>query len=282
MNLISVEIPRSVSTIEDGAFDGCKKLFEIYDLSLLDLKIGADSHGGVAKHAKIIHKSSEESSILREDGEFLFMSNAGKNYLVSYLGSDSSVALPEKHEGNTYSVSDYALSGIKTIKSITVSNGVKSIGKYAFSDMPYLESISFGAGGCSSLTSASCAFDRSGNDTLGITVTFEAGVSSVPAYLFFGEESANIRSIIFAEGNKCETIGACAFKDLTKLVYISLPKTLKYIETLAFSGCVSLNSIKLSGIWNCSKLTFDSAQSEILTAEYFTKTYSSYKFSRIS
>ncbi|MBQ9069956.1 MAG: leucine-rich repeat domain-containing protein [Clostridia bacterium] len=285
MNILSISLPQSLEKIEDGAFDGCLKLVEIYNFSSLSISAGGDGNGKIGKCAKAVRNDGVTESILSEDENgFVFMNTSGAYYLIAYVGNGTDVALPENYEGGSYSVYDYAFSGNGNITSLTVSEGVKSIGKYAFSGLMSLTVLNFNAVSCGALSSDSNAFYTIGESTVGVTVRFGKNVTAVPAYLFNSSATESgkpkIISVSFEEGSKCSEIGAYAFANLDSLECLSIPNSLKCIEKFAFYGCNSLREVATSGIWYADAQVLDFAASLELTATYLTKTYASSKLER--
>lgn len=77
-------------------------------------------------------------------------------------------------------------------------------------------------------------------------MVFGNKVKSVPAYAFypeFSDEVPNVTSITF--GNCVEIIGTYAFQSSSGLKYVSIPKSVKTIDTYAFFNCKNLYSIQI-------------------------------------
>ena len=143
-------------------------------------------------------------------------------------------------------IPEYAFDGIKSLKKVTITDGVTSIGDHAFND-------------CSNLTE----------------ITIPASVTSIGDYAF--SDCSNLQKITFAEGSQLQSIGFSAFSGCTRLTEISLPSTLTTIESYTFSGCTSLSSITIpetvtsigsSAFSDCTSLTKISLPSTLTTIEY--------------
>lgn len=140
-NLIKIIIPNSVTSIGNAAFGGCYKLVEVYNLSTLTIEKGSDSNGGVGYYTLAIYTSlSEESKAFTDENGFQFYKNGETCYLLGYTGNEIELTLPQSCHGKNYAIYQYAFTNYKNLTSITIPNGVTSIGEQAFS-------------GCTSLTS---------------------------------------------------------------------------------------------------------------------------------
>lgn len=128
--LTSMTIPKNVESIGENVFYTCPRLVEIINHSYVRIK--ADS-------AFEIH-NDDVSKIDNVDG-YLFYTYKNTNYLISYVGQDTELTLPTDYKGEEYVIHDHAFYSFRNITSITVSDGVKSIGKSAFGYCRELTSI---------------------------------------------------------------------------------------------------------------------------------------------
>ena len=116
--------------IGENAFFTCPRLVEVINHSYIN--VGVDS-------AFEIH-NGDTSKIDNKDG-YLFYTYKGTNYLVSYIGRDTELTLPDDYNGEEYVIHNQALYGLRNVTSITISDGVKSIGQAAFAYCRELTSI---------------------------------------------------------------------------------------------------------------------------------------------
>ena len=65
-------------------------------------------------------------------GDFLFSTAYSKNNLVKYFGNDTEIILPDNYKGEYYSIGSKAFENCDNITSVVISDGVISIGNYAF------------------------------------------------------------------------------------------------------------------------------------------------------
>ena len=120
----------------------------------------------------------------------------------------TSVTIGMKNIGNTFS-------GFSSLKTVTILDGVESIGGSAFQ-------------GCSSLTS----------------LTIPNSVTSIGDYAFVG--CSNLTSLTIP--NSVTSIGGSAFSGCSGITSITIPNSVTSIGSSAFSGCSSLASITIPNI----------------------------------
>ena len=174
-----------------------------------------------------------------------------------------------------------SMSNIDNAKSVTIANGVTSIGNYAFSKLSNLTSIEIPSSvtsignyafyNCSSLTSIEIpsSVTSIGNSAFsgcsGLTsVTIQEGVKSIGNSAFswcssltsieipssvtsIGDSAfsscSGLTSVTIQEGVK--SIGSKVFSDCKSLTSIEIPSSVTSIGNSAFSGCRSLTSIEI-------------------------------------
>ena len=277
--LRSITVGKSLSLIEDFAFDECYSLLEIIDHSHnLSFEPSAEeANGGIARYALDVHDG--ESKIV-VDGGYLFYTAEGKSYLVGTTLTDSELVLPTKYNDEDYAVYHHAfylndtltsvemVGGITEIgasafakctalSSVTLSEGIASLGERIFSECTSLESIAvpnsvntiygYAFLGCSSLASVSLGDSldvlRGGaftECTSLVSVVIPAGVTEI-SHLF--TDCTSLERVELPEGLKA--IKWRCFENCTSLAEIELPSTLEEIGERAFSGCTSLKAIEL-------------------------------------
>ncbi|MBO7242648.1 MAG: leucine-rich repeat protein [Alistipes sp.] len=176
----------------------------------------------------------------------------GTVYYGAFSGCSSltSITIPE----GVTSIGDGTFYGCSSLTSITIPESVTSIGYDAFSDCSSLTSITipegvvsienFAFSGCSSLTS----------------ITIPEGVVSIGGNAFAG--CSSLTNITIPEG--VTSIGYRAFAGCSSLTSITIPEGVVSIENYTFSDCSSLTSMTIpesvtaigSGVFSdCSSLT---------------------------
>lgn len=131
--LLSVKIPRALTTIENGAFDDCWKLIEIENNSLLDITIGSSDYGGIAYYAKnIYHPLTGSSNLFVEENGCMFYSDQLVCYLVNYCGDQENIRLPDTFNGRNYTIYSGAFFLSLTLKNIIIPSNVMIVAKDEF------------------------------------------------------------------------------------------------------------------------------------------------------
>ncbi len=252
--LISITVPNSIISIGNEAFSFCDRLIEIYNLSSLNIIIGNSDNGEIGNHVKIIHTSlGEESNLIIKDDYLFFKDNANKYYLIGYYGTETDLVLPNDIEGHPYDIYNEALSGLSTIKSITIPEGVTSIGEYAFEDCNILENI------------------RLPNSLEHIGYGAFYGYNNLQYYeydngSYLGNEENPYLVLIKVKSmdiSSCEIhrdtkiISNSVFENCSSLTSITIPNNVKHIGENAFAYCSGLTSIVLpNGVKRLGKRAF--------------------------
>ena len=136
--LTSVTIGNSVTSIGSSAFHQCTSLKIVINNSALDIVKGSTNYGYVAYYAIDVYKGRDVID------DFVFSKKDETDYVVVYTGSDSQVTLPANYRGGSYGVAAYLFYNNTTVKSITLSNSVTSIGDYAFNGCSNLNVVYIG------------------------------------------------------------------------------------------------------------------------------------------
>ena len=147
-NLSQVILPSSLTSIEYGAFRECSMLIEVYNLSDMELTIGSNDNGYVAKYAFVVHKSMNEEPLKEvKIGNFTYLNSGDLWMLKKYSGNDNVLTLGEfEYNGKkitSYTIAGRAFSYCSSLKELKIENAVKSIASYAFEDCYNLEKVSF-------------------------------------------------------------------------------------------------------------------------------------------
>ena len=242
----SVVIPSSVTSIACGAFYGCSSLERI-TLPLVDDNVndgstypfghifGTKSYGGVSS-VKQFYKHNEGT-------------NTNYYYIPSSL---KSVTI------NGGNICDYAFYNCTGLTSVTIGNGVTSIGDYAFYNCQSLANVTIG----NSVTSIGydafykCTGLRSvtipdsvtsigelafGNCTGLTSVTIPDSVTSIGSSAFYN--CTGLTSVTI--GNSVTSIGSYAFGNCTGLTSVTIPDSVTSIGSSAFDNCTGLTSVTI-------------------------------------
>ena len=159
-------------------------------------------------------------------------------------------------EGVT-SIGDYAFSYKPYLESVAISNTVVSIGDHAFEMCEYLTSITIPN---SVITIGEYAFRECGIEspalgnsvsTIGVgafsnchlkSLVIPNSLKAIPEFAFYG--CTYLETVFF--GDSLVSIGTDAFKLCTALTTLEFPSTLQSIGCEAFWDCYSLHSVRFS------------------------------------
>ena len=219
-NIVSVNIPDSVTTIEDGyinadgeclgAFVNCERLQSVV------MGNGVTSIGNYAFYGC-------DNLIYNEYDNALYLGNKDNTYVVLISAKNKDITSCEINE-KTKVIYEKAFFGCSSLTSITIPDSVTSIGWGAFAR-------------CSSLTS----------------ITIPDSVTSIGESAF--SECSSLTSITIPES--VTSIGGFAFARCSSLTSITIPNSVTSIERSAFSGCISPREVNYKGTeeqWNKIKI----------------------------
>ena len=269
--LSSVTLPESLTSIGYLTFKECKSLSSIFINAttppIEDFGFGLGGNKNTSLY--VPDNSVEAYSTAHGWNEFTVLGQSSAKQFeidgikykvtsfttheVAVTGGDdkTQIVIPNKvnYAGIEYTVTSieyWAFSNCRLLSSISLPQGLRSIGNYAFSYSPYLSSIylpatvtEIGTGvfnGCSSLESINVA--SSNQNYLSIDgVLFTKDKKSLICF----PERKYAQSYIVPD--KVTHINDGAFSDCTSLSAITLPEGLTNIGTNAFKNCAALSSI---------------------------------------
>ena len=214
-NLASITLPESLKTIEHGAFEECNSLENITIPSGVT-KISITSIA-CAKLESI--NVSADNKVYSSENGVLF--NKDKTELIRY---------PEAKVGDSYtvpssvvSIATFAFSS-SNLKSITLPNGLKSIGGAVFSLCEELRNLNI-----------------------------PDSVTDLGAAAFV--RCSELTTVVIP--NSVSKISYNTFVDCGSLKSVAIPTSVKSIEERAFDGCSSLSDIYYGGTfaqWNAVEI----------------------------
>ena len=247
--ITSITIPNCVTSIGSEAFAGCKNLKTVINYSRLTFEKGSTSNGYVGYYADKLFNAPNGEII--DNFVFGFVENTPT--LAGYLGDDEEIVLPDNYRGELYAIGAKAFYKCKNLKSVTISDGVTSIGEGAF-QASSIENVTIG----NNVTSiGNNAFNGC---TLLKSVTIGNSVTDIGEYSFF--ECRSLENIIIP--GSVTNIGQSAFYYCTSLTSITIPNSITTIEETAFANCTSLNkltignsvtNIEYKAFYNCNKIS---------------------------
>ena len=203
--LTSIRIPKNVTEIGDEAFDSCSGLtgVDITDLSAwCKISFGYDTANPLVVVGKLyLNGTLVTDLVIPSDVTNISNVFAGYTELTSVTLSEGVV-----------SIGDYAFSGCTKLASATIPQSVKSIGKKAFYQCK--------------LTS----------------ITLPGNIESIGDYAFY--QCAGLKSLSFSQGIK--SIGDYAFSECINLRSLYIANTLTNLGFEAFYGCTALKSVTMA------------------------------------
>ena len=186
--------------------------------------------------------------------------------ITDYDGMASSLSIPSAINGHTVKQIDTgALSDNRIITSVTIPNGVTTIGFSAFNGCIKLEKIKF-----SSNLDTVCenAFNNTkwfNNQSNGLVYVGKV------AYKYKGDMPRNTKITVKSD---TVSISESAFKDCANLTAILIPSSVKHIDKYAFYNCQGLTKLNFNdGIERIENEAFGSC--EKLTSVNFSETLKS-------
>lgn len=199
-----------------------------------------------------------------QDGYWTYEMTSGGLKITAYTGQETDVVIPDEIGGYLVTtIAGKALADNYTMRSLTIPEGISSIGGEAFRGCTGLSRIVFNAKNCTvpdvwvyDGSKGAGVFSGAGSSSAdGLTVVFGPKVTKIPDNLFntastaeyglSGFPFAYVTAVEFPETLK--EIGANAFRSCQLLEAVSLGDAVKRIGSNAFQGCTGLISLSLGG-----------------------------------
>ena len=244
--LMSVIIPNSVTKIGEWAFFDCSGLTSVTIPNSVT-SIGEYAFSGCSGLTSVVFNAENCSTM-------------GSLYFPVFEGckSISSLTIGE----GVKTIPAFAFKHLRGLTSVTIPNSVTSIGPYAFSECSGLTSVVFNAENCSTMGSSSSPV-FSGCTRIS-SLTIGEGVKTIPNYAFYN--CSGLTSVTIP--NSVTSIGESAFSvcsGLTSVVFnaensVRMGSSSKPV----FNGCTHLTSLTIGegvktipnyAFYNCSGLT---------------------------
>ena len=183
--------------------------------------------------------------------------------ITDYDGMASSLSIPSAINGHTVKQIDTgALSDNRIITSVTIPNGVTTIGFSAFNGCIKLEKIKFSSNldtVCENAFNNTKWFDNQSNGLVYVGKV---------AYKYKGDMPRNTKITVKSD---TVSISESAFKDCANLTAILIPSSVKHIDKYAFYNCQGLTKLNFNdGIERIENDAFGSC--EKLTSVNFSET----------
>ena len=228
--LTGLKISNTVKSIGTSAFWNCKSLSKITIGKAVD-SIGCDAFFGCYDLQKV--EIEDMTSFARINFDDYYASPLMYDAGIYYQGEElTELVIP----GNAGRIGNYTFSLCSRITSVTIGEGVTSIGKYAFCECPALTRVTMPAS-LENIGVCAFAFDESMTD-----VSFGEGLKMIDASAFYG--CTGLKSLSFS--SSVESIGYAAFAYCEGIENLEFKGGDVFFDEAAFYGCTSMTDLKLS------------------------------------
>ena len=232
-NLLSITLGKGLQNIEENAFKNCVVLFEVYNLSDLEITPGSADNGGVGYYAKYVFDSSSGTAgnIETTPDGYVFYNDDGEYSLIDYDAEKTELVLPEKFKGHDYSLA-ILFENNKNLEKIIIPDSIASLPADIFNGCINLKEVVLPG----SLTAIP---DRAFYGCYALTkITPGEAISEIgkEAFAFSGVEELEF-------GDALKNIGDQAFFYCGSLRYVDLGDGVESIGAGAFKQCKMLNKI---------------------------------------
>lgn len=230
---LQVELPESLTSIGQGAFSNCNRLWEVLIPKNVS-KIGEQAFSNCDR-ATVLYKGNVLPSDLdiewswphsmemitnvtdvgeTEDGRFLYyLTGDGYAGVYKYLNYEENVVIPEEIENlPVKKIGTAAFMSKPLVANVTIPNTVVSIANNAFYECRYL-----------------------------IKVSLPEELVDIGEYAFYRCEKLSDISL----PEKLENIGENAFCDCAAITSVVIPNGVTRLQTAVFDGCTSLRDVTL-------------------------------------
>ena len=269
----------------------CPSLCEIYDRSAV--KVAENIANNYSLPLNYYTDTEGESRLVNQNGLLFFDGANGEAYLMTYLGENEILVLPDDFDGKEYSVWKSAFAYNEALRSITFSKGVKEI---------YEKVIAFSENVSELIVDDNNPYFYSKNnciiqefyDTKTLTVGCKTSIMPsgseidyIDSYAFYGclgltsvtvPNNVTVWYYVFAECRNLSTayvegnVPYGVFENCTSLVEVTVGSGATKISDYAFNGCRSLRRVSIPrtvssigsyAFGNCSSLETISLPAEL-------------------
>lgn len=203
------------------------------------------------------YKNNEISKDVTLTAEWLALYEIEDGIITDYLGDHcASIVIPDAVDGEKITgIGERAFESF-SVYEITIPEGIKTIGRYAFINLLRSTTIYFNATDCEVLDATQTygpfkSTNISPSSPKNITFIFGKNVTRIPSYLLSGCET---KTVEFEEGSICSEIGDYALNAHYMLIDLELPSTVKKLGTYAIKARYSELTIgsNITELGNCA------------------------------
>ena len=137
-SITTVAVDEGVTSIADGAFYGCTSLFEVINLSEINIVKGSEENGYIAYYAKNVFTSPDDATVSSLDGEFVYGYSGDQAYLIKYLVDSTVVDLPVNVQEGEYIICTDLLTS-PDVGQVTFPEKIVDIEEGAFGDLVFYD-----------------------------------------------------------------------------------------------------------------------------------------------
>ncbi len=238
--ITKVVLPSGLTSIGNGAFNGCSQLTSISIPSTVK-SIGRDAFTNTkitsitipSGVTKIVDSAFEGCTNLTTVSIPSTVTSIGAN---AFAGTGiKSVSIPS----SVKTIGNNAFKNCSSLTGVTLNNGLTDIGDFAFTDCSSLTSISL-PGTLKNIGNS--AFRRSGITSL----TIPGSVEDMSYFAF--ADCTSLKTVEISDG--VYSIGSNAFNGCKNLESVTIPVSVGEIGDYAFSGCTKLTTVYYAGTKN--------------------------------
>ena len=239
-SLTNITIPNSVTSIENGAFSYCRSLTSITIPDSVT-RIGSSAFSDCSSLTNITIPNSVTSI---------------GNHAFGWCRSLTNITIPN----SVTSIENGAFYECSSLTNITIPDSVTSIGNYVFDECNSLTSINVSDNNKNYCSVSGVLFNKDKTEIIrypsgkkDISYTIPEGVTSIGERAFGW--CGSLTSITIP--NSVTSIGVSAFYDCRSLTSIEIPNSVTSIGGYAFSSCYSLINITIpEGVTGIGKSAF--------------------------
>ena len=203
-SLTRLVIPASVTSIGDAPFDGSYRLFEICNLSAVAIEANESSY------PRFVTANPNETRIhTTADGFVLYRDGINTPLFFAYVGENTELTLPEKLNGEAYTIFGKVFRGNEAITKITLPDGMTALPNGFFY-------------GCTSLTTISLptTLQSIGNQAFNsctslTTISLPTTLQSIGSQAF--NSCTALEAVVFEGKSQLTSLGESAFRGCSAL-----------------------------------------------------------------